>query len=300
MTVWGERLVSIVGLSAGILLAASAAAAQLNAEFGANAEASADADEGTAADAEYGAEGEAAETETYATETEVAPAAAPPPPPPVATETGVAVAAGQTDHEKAVGRLAIGYLGRRGMLMPGEGATVGSAWAEDPVEVQAPIIGVRYWVSDMIGIDAGLGLFMSSGSFEPEGGDEQDAPGATVFMLHGGVPLSLASSGHFSFQVVPELNFGFGSRTVDTEPEIEHSAMHFDVGVRAGAEVHFGFIDIPQLSLQGGVGLLYTRDSLSVEMDDTEDSYSTGALTTDVGGNPWNIFTSNISAFYYF
>ena len=37
-----------------------------------------------------------------------------------------------------------------------------------------------------------------------------------------------------------------------------------DVGLRAGAEIHFGFIDIPQLSLQGSIGVRYALDNTSV------------------------------------
>jgi hypothetical protein len=117
----------------------------------------------------------------------------------------------------------------------------------------------------------------------------------------------LASTDHFSFQIVPEINFGLASATLelDPTPDNEVSGFHFDIGARAGAEVHFGFIDIPQLSLQGGVGLSLMMQSVSAsnpaQTDPAEESKdSTTAFGTTVDGNPWDIFTGNISALYYF
>ncbi len=288
---------SAAGWIAGLILVAGTASAQLSAQVGASAGAEAKAD--TTGEASASSDTEAtgdAEAESEATEeAEVAA------PPPRAAEDRAdpPAAAGASDHESVVGTLAVGYLGRRGMLVPAADVTVGAVL--ERVEEEAPIIGVRYWVDSLVGIDAGIGLLLSTGSYEPDGGDETDLPGATVFMIHGGVPLSLVSSGHFSFQIVPELNFGMASRKVEAgEDDVEQSAMHFDIGARAGAEVQFGFIDIPQLSLQAGIGLLYAMDKASVKVDGNEDTISSGALRTDVGNNPWNIFTSNISALYYF
>lgn len=116
-----------------------------------------------------------------------------------------------------------------------------------------------------------------------------------------GVPLSLASYNHFSFQVVPEANVGFGSGKA-ADGDISHSGFQLDVGARAGAEIQFGFIGIPQLSLQGSVGLLFGLQSSKTENDqnNSEVSVSRTFLNTTVGDNPWNIFTSNVAALYYF
>ena len=108
---------------------------------------------------------------------------------------------------------------------------------------------------------------------------------------------------HFSFQVVPELNFGFASNTIEGTGgagDLLFRGLHFDLGARAGAEIQFGFIDIPQLSLQGGIGLALAYDSTSYEDDNVTDEWSQISLGTGVGDNPWNIFTANIAALYYF
>jgi hypothetical protein len=209
---------------------------------------------------------------------------------------------GNSDHVNVVGRLGIGYLGRRTMSIADPGSAIGA-----PTPVDAPVVGIRYWIDPMLGIDAGLGLSFSGGSTSGPGGPEVDKVGATVFILHAGVPLSLASSGHFSFQIVPEVNFGLASATaeLDPAPDNEVSGFHLDLGARAGAEIHFGFIDIPQLSLQAGVGLSLLIESVSASnpggaepAEESEDS--TSAFGTTLAGNPWDIFTGNISALYYF
>jgi hypothetical protein len=122
-------------------------------------------------------------------------------------------------------------------------------------------------------------------------------------LFHGGVPLALASSGHFTFEIIPEANVGISSGSA-ADDEISHSGFHFDIGARAGAEIHFGFIDLPQLSLQGSVGLLFALENGRTENPDgvmpSAYDFSATRLATTVGTNPWNIFTSNVAALYYF
>ncbi len=200
-------------------------------------------------------------------------------------------AADAADHASVVRHFGIGYMGRRSIGIDFTAAGV-------PVTVDAPVIGVRYWLDPMIGIDAGLGLLFSGGSAKT-GNVSVDTQGFTVFMLHGGVPLALAGSKHFSFQIAPELNLGFASsKRGGTGDDL--SGFHFDIGARAGTEIQFGFIGIPELSLQAGVGLALSYDRI-------KDSAPMGAvvlshteLGTSVGDNPWNIFTGNIAALYYF
>ena len=202
-----------------------------------------------------------------------------------------AAVAGSSDHDAVVGRLAVGYLGRT--------AFAGFPGLPNAPAIATPVIGVRYWLSDMLGIDAGIGLGIASGSVKDAMGDSTDRPSWHAFMLHGGVPLSLASAGHFSFQIVPELNLGFaGSSQTVAGMDSSQSAFHLDIGARAGAEIHFGFINVPQLSLQGSVGLRLNMDSSSADPGDA--GASDFNLATTVGDNPWNIFTSNVAALYYF
>jgi len=248
-------------------------------------------------------------TATTTTTTTVAPAPAPATATPAPAQTGMALpgaapdaaAAGGRDHDLVVGHFGIGYMGRRGMPVTfdaGSGA-VGPT-------IDAPVIGMRYWLDPMIGIDAGLGLLFSGGSVKNPAGTSNDLQGYTVFVLHGGVPLALAGSKHFSFQVIPELNLGFSSSTIagmGGGPETDLSGFHLDVGARAGSEIQFGFIGIPELSLQAGIGLAFNYDRLKNTVKSNPEASTTVSRTslgTSVGDNPWNIFTGNIAALYYF
>ena len=243
---------------------------------------------------------------------------------PGAQQPQAAAATGDNDHDMMVGRLAVGYLGRRNMLLMGPGDYAGAVGGPAPEAVDAPVIGIRYWIDQMVGLDAGLGFSLSGGSesFSPDpnvgtGTLTIDENSPTVFIIHAGLPLSLAQGDHYSFQIVPEMNVGFASRTVAPAPagpgvaqppDLDQSGLHFDIGARAGAEIHFGFMGIPQLSLQGTVGLAYSMDNTSVTQPaypgngNVEVSYerSSWTLGTSVQDNPWNIFTSNVAALYYF
>jgi hypothetical protein len=64
-----------------------------------------------------------------------------------------------------------------------------------------------------------------------------------------------------------------------------------------GAEIQFGFIGIPQLSLQGTVGLLFTHTETSTNVPAA--SAHTNDLQTTVGATPWAIFANAIEATYY-
>jgi hypothetical protein len=248
---------------------------------------------------------EATSTTTSTTTTTPAPAPAPDDhatTPPAPAQRGMTLpgatpepAPETTDHAQVVRHFGIGYMGRRTININPTGA---------PATVDAPIVGVRYWLDPLIGIDAGIGLLFSGGSTKV-GGTSTDLQGYTVFMVHGGVPLSLAASKHFSFQVIPELNLGFaGSKTAPAAggQTSSLSGIHFDIGARAGGEIQFGFIGIPELSLQAGIGLafLYDHSKITPPAPAMPTSVNTTSLGTSVGNNPWNIFTSNIAALYYF
>jgi hypothetical protein len=216
--------------------------------------------------------------------------------------------AGNSEHDDMVGHIAVGFLGRPSIPY-GLDANGNSLTA--PV----PVVGVRYWIDPLIGLDLGAGLWIggtSSDNTDPAGNKVSvSGPKPFAMLLHAGVPLALASSKHFAFEIIPEANFGFAKATQDAALPgpiaglTKQSGTHFDLGARAGAEIHFGFIGIPQLSLVGAVGLRFQYDSLSREVNPvggpgvTKTTSSTWDLNTTLNGNPWDIFTGNISALYY-
>ncbi|MBC7172299.1 MAG: hypothetical protein H5U40_07740, partial [Polyangiaceae bacterium] len=73
-------------------------------------------------------------------------------------------------------------------------------------------------------------------------------------------------------------------------------------GARLGSEVHFGFIGIPQLSLQASVGVR-ARYQWTQEKDTGSDVRLRAddlSVGTTVQNSPWNIFIANVAALYYF
>jgi hypothetical protein len=105
---------------------------------------------------------------------------------------------------------------------------------------------------------------------------------------------------------VPELNAGFAQQTEEAGgAKLERSGFGLDIGARAGAELHFGFMGVPQLSLQGGIGVLFSMYSVKNTLTRPNQAEQSGEtkhneFTTTVNGNPWDIFTTNVAALYYF
>lgn len=259
---------------------------------------------------------------------------------------GDATATGDSDHSKFVGSFAVGYLGAS--LVPiATNATAGgnngvSTMNADGGTVYAPVIGIRYWLNEGMGIDAGIGFRNYSGKFKYHVADYTVPPGPAPtetdyeyddvnqmgFLLHAGLPLALNSEKHFTFQLVPEVNVGFSSGTIKDQPyvspnatpppadgDIKLSGFRLDVGARVGTELHFGFIGVPNLSLQAGVGLYLSMEKYKADGGSrTPTDPATGAggrpnesvqvsrttITTSVNNDPWAIFTNNVSALYYF
>ncbi len=283
------KAVTTIGVSAAVALLASSAFAQ---GVGLDASGSAGTSDPTLA--------------ADASATPPAPEPAPAPAPAATAEAapssvGVGLPAAEavtdSDHSQVVGRLAVGYMGTQTMPL-GVGGTV-----------TAPVIGARYWVSNMLGIDAGLGFLWSTGSTENVvAAGNQDKADTTAFILHAGVPLNLADAGHFSFQIIPEMNIGFagtGDQTPEPETEASDNGFLLNLGARAGGEIHFGFMGIPQLSLTGSVGLYLTHTSgghsdTAANGTVTDSSDSNTGIGTTLGPDPWDLFTGNISALYYF
>lgn len=232
---------------------------------------------------------------------------------PAAAAPAAAATPGTSDHAQMVGRLAVGYFG---ITNTGAGSNLGGGGPNDsPYSVagQAPVVGVRYWLDPMIGIDVGLGMSLIGGTLDDGVDNTPDVKRGSfsAFLIHGGVPLALASAEHFTFEVIPEINLGFAGGSFDPNGaaagKVEYSGFHFDLGARVGAEIHFGFIKLPQLSLVASVGLRFDSDSGTTN-DTTpvapapgvKSSSSRSEFHTTVGSNPWGIFTDNVAALYYF
>lgn len=201
-------------------------------------------------------------------------------------------AAGERDHDQMVGKFGLSYFGA--MNVPLASAVNGPG-------VDAQLVGVRYWLDNKLGIDAALGLGLSTGSTK-FGGSSTDLATPSAFALMAGVPFALASGQHYTFFAEPEIRLGFAGRSATVGgTKIDDSGFRFDFGARAGAELQFGFIGIPQLALDATVSLLGTVRSGSTKTSGAPDqSFSTFTFATDLQNQPWNIFFTNVVVRYYF
>lgn len=203
-------------------------------------------------------------------------------------------------HSTVVGHFGIGFFGVNELPIMGCG-DAGMCALDGGATLPAPTIGARYWMSDLLGIEAALGLHYRSTS----GAADTHAFGLGI---HGGVPLALAHTGNFVFEVVPQLNIGFATGSFDPNgpaAKTDLSGFLIEVGAKAGAEIHFGFIDLPQLALQGTLGLMIRHESRSADVPaggggTTSVDASSTDISTGVDGPPWAIFTGALTAIYYF
>lgn len=221
---------------------------------------------------------------------------------------------GVTDHEKVVGHLGVGYLGLTQLPIGSAGGTGAGANFAGRATLDAPVIGIRYWLSEKMGIDAGLGFTMFSSSTDAVNGATTttvDGPAAFGVAVHGGVPLAFAYAKHYKFLLIPEVNVGVTRRGEKqtgnpAPPDINRSGLRVDAGARVGAEIQFGFIGIPELALQASVGLNFRYQNWKSQQDAANNvgevsvSQSQTSFGTTVQSDPWALFVNNISALYYF
>jgi hypothetical protein len=249
----------------------------------------------------------------------------PPAPAPASTTTSATstVATSGTDHAAMIHHFGVGTFGvlqlpvascYGGMLNPNNNPSIDTVVPGGCVPTEqgaganlsAPTIGARYWLDERMAIEAAIGLGYSSGNRKVENGPTMttNAPSLFGLALHGGLPLVFATSTHFAFEVVPELDLGFvtggwdDTRTANADATL--SGFLLQLGARVGAEIHFGFMGIPQLALQGSVGLHMRYEGRSASIGNTNTSSHHFGFGTTVQGSPWDIFRENISAIYYF
>jgi hypothetical protein len=212
------------------------------------------------------------------------------------------------DHERFIGHFGVEYFGVQNL--PIGGGVAGTTGTPAAGTVAAPIIGGRYWLQRNLGIDAGLGFGSYSSSSTVVNGNTTTTttnPSSLGFVLHGGVPIAFAEGHHYTFELVPEANLGFTSGTIKAPagsaagtPDTSLSGLRLDLGARVGAEIHFGFIGVPELALEGSVGLYLDHQSAKASQGNVSASTSNTSIATTVGSSPWAIFNNTISALYYF
>ena len=223
---------------------------------------------------------------------------------------------GVTDHEKVVGHLGVGYLGLTQIPIGSGGGGGAGGFSHSRATLDAPVLGVRDWLSETMGLDLGLGFTMFSSSNDTVNNNvttTTDGPAAFGVAVHGGVPLAFAYGKHYKFLLVPELNIGYARRGEKQNgnpapPDIVRTGLRVDAGARIGTEIQFGFIGIPELALQASVGLNIRYQNWKSHQDagppvvptERSSSDTQTSIGTTVQADPWALFVNNISAIYYF
>jgi hypothetical protein len=224
----------------------------------------------------------------------------PPPPPPVAAPPVAVAAPGGTiersDLDVEARRWAIGYLGLSQV-------PVGST--PEGVDITVPSIGIRYWTSPTLAFELGFGIGWAGGSTET-GGVTMDKDKLWGFIVQGGLPIALSTHRHVSFQLIPYTAIAHGqtstliSNGIGGTTPADYSGLRFDVGARAGLELFFGFIGIPELALSATIGMRFVLKKYTVDTGGLTSSDTSYDFSTTVQNNPWDIFAGNVAARYYF
>ena len=221
----------------------------------------------------------------------------------------------ETDHSQVT--FGVSFFGLDNLTLMDETAD------RSAIRLRMPAIGVRYWVSESIGLDIGIGLGIISqqdfnncpidmGNCGPElktGGVD----GGFGIRLHFGLPVALKTFQHFNVLLTPELGFQYGQATIynaetlmNESPDaldVGISSIALDVGVKIGGELQFGFWGVPNLALQAniGLGLRYQSTSMSNDV-----SLSNASRIIDVTRSELSIrtiaddLTGAVRILYYF
>ncbi len=205
----------------------------------------------------------------------------------------------ESDGDKVVGLWGVAYFGQHSF-------DFGAPALGNPVDVH--VIGVRHWLTGpSTGALKGIGLDLGVGFGWNDQKVKVPVPGGTLtteasgfgFGLHGGLPLALARTRHATFLVIPEIDLvrASGSNDAPGPTSTDWGGWAFDLGARAGFELHFGFWDVPQLSVQGTVGAAFRYASATSTIGGVDTTVSGWRFGTE---RPADFIVGNVAAIYYF
>ena len=201
----------------------------------------------------------------------------------------------------------IGSFGHRSVpIFTSTGSETAPAAGPDGVAQVALITG-RWWATQTVGVDVGLGVLLEGTSVEQSSGSDAttfNVPEVGAFLLHVGVPWAVTQNENVTMLVIPSLELGVTNRTTDNEaqPEqpLQESGFLFAVNVRAGAEVHLGFIGLPQVAIESTIGVGAAVELSAVAQDDQKVSQSRTRIVMPVATTPLDLFLSQLAIRYYF
>ncbi|HYD41754.1 MAG TPA: hypothetical protein VEB43_13080, partial [Anaeromyxobacter sp.] len=205
------------------------------------------------------------------------------------------------DSERAMGTYALAVFNTQPFEFPASGGA-------DPLPLTVYTVGLRHWTRSPLGPfknwgwDAGLGLaFRRSSVTSPQAGvlSSDDGPALTGWGLHVGLPLAVTHHRHATFELVPELDVIYAHEKIPAldagGDATSYSGWSARVGAKAGFEIYFGFVDLPQLAIEASLGLSLSYDSVKTTVGPIERSTRTWGIQTLRGNEPWSIFTGSVA-----
>jgi hypothetical protein len=224
-----------------------------------------------------------------------------PPPPALAR----AAPQPESDSERAMGTWAMVVFNTQPFNFPNSGGAT-------PLPLTVYTAGLRHWIKEPYGrfknwgLDAGVGLVVSRSSVtSPQSGSlrTNEGPSVSGLGLHVGLPLAMTHHQHATFELVPEIDLIYASEKIPalgSGDDTTYSGFSVRAGARAGFELYFGFVGIPQLAIEASMGAAVTFDSVKSSVGPIERSTRTWGFSTLRGTEPWSIFTGSVAAMYHF
>jgi hypothetical protein len=227
------------------------------------------------------------------------------PPSPASAPPRAAAPREESDGARAMGTWALVVFNTQPFEFPNTG---GSA----PLPLTVYTLGLRRWTTEPLGpfrnwgFDLGLGFnYTSSSVTQPQTGTltTTDGPSTKGFGLHAGLPLAITLHKHAVFELVPEADVIWAKETIPAltgNVITTYDGWSARVGGKAGFEIFFGFIGVPQLAIEASLGAYFKYDSVASTIGPIERSTRSWGISTLRGNEPWSIFSGAVAAMYHF
>jgi hypothetical protein len=185
--------------------------------------------------------------ETAAKAEEIAPA------PTTGALMGGTATATPTDHDLVVGHWGIQARRLSGTpyplaLTPNGACPTPNATLTAPCTIDMGAIAVRYWKTRNLAWNAGLALALGGGKLGSQGLDTYYGLGPIV-----GLTMLLGNWRHLAVSASPEASYVYFKPTGGSGPSTQLISFRAELE----GELHFGFIDVPALSIGLTAGLLF-------------------------------------------
>ena len=171
--------------------------------------------------------------------------------------------------------------------------------------ITVPAVGLRYWAeSEHRRSTSRWGLVGPDGSTETAG-MSTDKNAVFGILVQGGVPFVLAAHRHVNFEVIPYLTLGYGRTStgmtaMGTRPRPTSTGSASTSGRAPASRCSSGSSAFQSWRSRPRSALSSNTSGMAQSTGGVDASDTTLSISTTVQNNPWDIFTGNVAARYYF